>query len=244
MKTTISVHLAAWLLVHGCKVLLVDGDPQRLAYRWMRAALPELEVILITDPDEILQRLPALSKEYDVVVVDSPGGMNSTTGAILHVADDALIPTGASYLDLEGSEWTVETIKHIQKQRDGLPRTGLIAANIEEGQSHQQNLEEIARSISFGFIKSSIPHKAILAQARGVRQKGGKEWKSPPSLVWQMGRNQKVREAALPIDDVFQEIYGGACQDDPNRILRLVTTKSKYKQLMEEYHEEQLTANG
>ncbi len=244
MKTTLAIHLATWFYIHLCKVLFVDADPQRLGHRWAKAINSPLELKLMTNPRKIYEQLPKISSQYDAVVVDAPGGMNDITGAILHVADNALIPTGGSYLDLEGSEWTIETIKNIQQQRSGLPNTGLIATRYKEGTKTASNLESIAKSLKFGFVKSGIPHKEIIAQARGIRNDENTGWKSEPSLIWDMGRRKEVRTAALWFDTVFQEIFAGACLEDPDRIIRMVTPKSQREHFAKENHGKKLVSNG
>lgn len=243
-KTTIAIHLATWLYLHLCKVLYVVADPQRCGYRWAKDINSPLDLKLMTDPQEIYQQLPKLSLKYDMVVVDAPGGLSDITLAAISVSDNALIPTGGSYLDLLGSEWTIETIKSIQEKRGGLPKTGLIATKYKEGTKTAKNLESIAKSLKFGFVKAGIPSKEVIGQARGIRNEDDTDWKSPPSLIWDMGRANDVRSAALSFDAVFQEIFAGACQSDPDKILRMVTTKTMYEKICKERNEERLVGNG
>ena len=81
-KTTIAVHLADWFFLHGWKVCLVDCDAQRLSSRWLNEARNEIAAYVMDSPIQINESLPTLGKEFEVVVVDAPGGLGQATGAI------------------------------------------------------------------------------------------------------------------------------------------------------------------
>ena len=244
LKTTLSVHMADWFAIHDCKVVLLDCDGQKLGLRWAKDAGCTFDTLWITDPQEVYAKLPELDEQYDVVVVDCPGGLSDTTGAVLHRADHVLIPTGPTYLDLRGSDWTVQTVKQIQEERGGLPETGLIVTGYTEGAQVAKNVEAFAKNLHFGFVKSGIPQRAEIAKSCGIRKADDSGWKVPPSLVWRMGKSKPIRTAALYVDAVLQAIYGAACVDDPERILKMVTTKAMYEQMQKENHGKAIAANG
>ena len=112
------------------RVILLDCDAQRLSSRWLAESMPEVETVSTSDPEEINELIPKLYERCDVVVVDGPGGLGETTGAILAHADAVLIPTGASNLDIMGMDWTTETIHQVQELRGGSPQAVIIPVQV------------------------------------------------------------------------------------------------------------------
>lgn len=262
-KTTLAVHLAAWLGLYDISVTLIDCDGQRLSSFWMSTAKPDMDVYTVENGDEFSRKLPGISKKYDAVVIDAPGGLSEIAGAILHHADAALIPTGTSGLDMEGVHWTAATIKQIQEARNELPEsivesvesdetrkkyllpnTAIIPVQAEEGRIAMKDLRDFSKSLSFGMTTSTLPGREIHKQITPKRAyMPGKE-NRPGRLIWQMGKSKIVRDAALDIDSVFQEIFPEICQDDPNLVMRMVTPKSRWHEMEDRNNGIKIAANG
>src|SRR3984885_11149958 len=86
-KSTIAVHLAAWLHERGHRVTLADCDMQQSSSEWIREAVPEIKTVRLDNPDVILNELPTLDQETDFVVADGPGSLNETSRSLLLRAD-------------------------------------------------------------------------------------------------------------------------------------------------------------
>ena len=99
-KSTLAVHLAAWLHKQGHSVILADCDSQQSSSQWIREAVPDVKVVCIKDPDTIFNDLPTLNKEADFVVADGPGSLAEISRALLLVADAAIVPCKASMLEV------------------------------------------------------------------------------------------------------------------------------------------------
>src|SRR5262245_46707174 len=67
-KSTIAVHLAAWLHELGHSVTLADCDTQHSSSQWAQEAMPGVKAVQLSDPDDILDQLPALGQQADYVV--------------------------------------------------------------------------------------------------------------------------------------------------------------------------------
>lgn len=223
-KTTLAVHLADWLGIHGWSVKLVDCDAQRLSSRWLKLAQPSLSVSVMNAPQEVAESLPKLQTEFGTVVVDAPGGLSRVTGAILSVADAVCIPTGGSNLDIMGSEWTTSTVREIKELRGGKPQAIIIPVGVSAGRLTTQSLVNQAESLGFAITNNSLPYRQIYAQVAGLVSK---DKTIPPRLIWQLGRSRRVRQAAEELDNLFREILPEACKEDPGRVLRLVSPQRK-----------------
>src|ERR1700761_9388904 len=56
-KSTIAVHLAAWLHQLGYSVILADCDSQQSSSEWIREAVPEITAVRFDKPSMILNEL-------------------------------------------------------------------------------------------------------------------------------------------------------------------------------------------
>ena len=98
-KSTISVHLAAWLHQQGHSVILADCDTQHSSSEWIAEAVPGVRSVRLDNPDKILDALPALAQEADYVIADGPGSNTETSRALLLRADGS-----ADYVHIPGGQ--------------------------------------------------------------------------------------------------------------------------------------------
>ena len=56
-KSTLAVHLAAWLHEQGHEVTLADCDTQHSSSDWLREAVPEIKTVRLTSSDQIMDEL-------------------------------------------------------------------------------------------------------------------------------------------------------------------------------------------
>src|ERR1700744_2454775 len=78
-KSTVAVHLAAWLFEQGHSVTLADCATQQSSSEWIREAVPEIKAVRLENPDHILSELPVLDGESDFVIADGPGSQTETS---------------------------------------------------------------------------------------------------------------------------------------------------------------------
>src|ERR1700731_2572849 len=90
-KSTLAVHLAAWLHEQGHSVTLADCDSQHSSSEWAKEAVPDVKTVLLADPNEILDRFPALGQQSDYVIADGPGSNTETSRALLLRADRPVV---------------------------------------------------------------------------------------------------------------------------------------------------------
>ena len=219
-KTTLSVHLAGWLHQHGWATVLVDCDLQQLSSKWLERAMPEIPFERLHSPEEVVSRLQHLAEEFEVVVVDGPGDLSETTGAILAVADACLLPTAPSKLDIDGLSWTIQTIQEIQKTReDNKPDAIIVPVKASENFKATRYLYDMAPRFGFGITPDALPYRQVYIHVAGLQ--------GPPRLLWQLGRSQQVRVAALEMDKLFRGAFPEACEEDPQLIYRMVTPPKK-----------------
>ncbi|CAD5984830.1 ParA (plasmid) [Planktothrix agardhii] len=132
-KSTSSVHLAYWLqFKQNYRVLLVDADAQRSSSQWVAGMGIELACQVIQSPDDILEKIPELIKDYDYLVIDGPASLSEETRAILFRCDLAVIPVQPTGVDLRSASDAMRLLKQATgsvcaggiAQRFSFPKSG------------------------------------------------------------------------------------------------------------------------
>ena len=121
-KTTICVQLSAEFASRGLRVLLADADPQQTAMDWAAVAESKGNTIpsVIAVGDNLRTSLPSLSKSHDITLIDTAGRHSRRLAAALMIADMALIPVGASGLDVWALSSTFDTLAQARELRPDL----------------------------------------------------------------------------------------------------------------------------
>ncbi len=115
-KTTLSVHIAAYLKKQNKSVLLVDADPQGSLRDWKEAAEKENDFeITIADRKQVLINLPKLIKKsgFDYVIIDTSAKASDLLGVSMSLADVILIPVQPSPYDI----WATQDVMQLVNLR-------------------------------------------------------------------------------------------------------------------------------
>ncbi len=192
-KSTVSVHLAAWLQSHGHKVLLADCDTQHSSSEWAKIALPEVTTVCMDSPDDVLNDLPRLAEDVDYVVADGPGSQTEMSRALLLRADFAIVPCKASMLEVRALTKATDVLRQAQDIRQGMPRAVAVLSMVGKKYRLTEDMREAASALQLPLANSAFTLRQIFADAPGQSE-----------VVWNMG--SKGKAAAKEIEAVFQEI--------------------------------------
>lgn len=115
-KTTLSVHLAAFLARSG-RVLLIDADPQGSALSWAAArgddSPPPFNVMRYDKPT-LHRDVASLSQGYAHVVIDGPPRATDLATSAIGAADIVITPVQPSPYDVWASDEIVKLVKQVQ----------------------------------------------------------------------------------------------------------------------------------
>ncbi len=190
-KSTIAVHLTAWNQQCGHRTVLVDADAQGASSLWLHEAAPDIRIIRLQTPDEILDQVPRIAAEFDRVVIDGPAGLSEVTRAVLLVADLALLPCGPSVLDLRAVEEAIRVVRQAQRIRGGPPQAVLVPNKLQI--QYRLTRELLATVQSLGIpVASGLRLRQAFADAAGQG-----------TLVWRMGRR-----GATAMEEIKQLLEG------------------------------------
>lgn len=202
-KSTIAVHLAAWLHEKGAKVAMVDADAQSSSTEWLSEAVPDLPCFQWRDSVEIFEGVKSISDDFEAIIFDGPAGLNEATKSIMMLAHGILIPCGPSILDLRALQEALVVAREVQSTRPGeLPSLRLIPNKIQKRYRLSQELlnavEEVEISSSTGLsLLSAYPDAA-----------------GQGTLVWHMG--SKAWKAAKEMEKLFNEIINDESVEEEN----------------------------
>ena len=114
-KTTLAVHLAAYLARSG-RVLLIDADPQGSALSWAaaRGAEPPPFNVMRYDKPTLHRDAARLGEGYAYVVIDGPPRATDLATSAIGAADIVLTPVQPSPYDVWASDEIVKLVQQVQ----------------------------------------------------------------------------------------------------------------------------------
>src|SRR5271170_1810661 len=197
-KTTLAVHLAAWLHEQGHTVTLADCDTQHSSSQWAQEAIPDVKTVQLGDPNEILDRLPILGQQAEYVVADGPGSNTETSRALLLRADLAIVPCKASMLEVRALAQATNVLRQAQDIRGGQPSAMIVLSMVGKTYRLTQVMKDAAAALELPLAKTALTLKQIYADAPGQG-----------AVVWQLGA--RGSEAAQEVQALFREVLPEAC---------------------------------
>ncbi len=191
-KSTVAVHLAAWCHRCGQHTALVDADAQGASSVWLHEAEPDIAIARLQTPDEILDQVPRLATQFDVLVIDGPAGLSEVTRAVLLVANLALLPCGPSVLDLRALQEAIRVVEQAQRIRGGPPQAMLVPNKLQVQYRLTQELLATVQSLGVPAL-GGLRLRQAFADAAGQG-----------TLVWRLGLRGTA--ATEEITRLFEEL--------------------------------------
>lgn len=198
-KSTLAVHLAAWLHEQGHSVTLADCDTQQSSSEWIREAIPEVKTVRLNNPNEILNELPALGQEADFVIADGPGSNTETSRALLLRSDFAIVPCKASMLEVRALAKATEVLRQAQDIRAGAPKAVIVLSMVGRNYRLTKDMKDAAAALNLPMASTAMILRQIYADAPGQG-----------AVVRHLG--SRANEAAAEVNQLFREILPEACK--------------------------------
>src|SRR5579862_9787670 len=162
-KSTLSVHLAAWLQEQGHRVTFADCDAQESSSQWIREAAPGVKLDRLNTPNEILNELPVLGEDTDYVVADGPGSDADRGRALLLRADLAIVPCKASMLEVRALAAATEVLRVSQDIRSGLPKAVIVLSMVGMKYRLTNDMKEAAAALNLPLASRALTLRQIYA---------------------------------------------------------------------------------
>lgn len=130
-KTTLAVHLATAFARTKKSVLLVDADPQGSALDWAAARRGEPLFPVVGLPKKSIHKeLPALSGNYDFVIIDGPPRVNEVATSAIMASDLVLVPVQPSPYDVWAAKEIIDLMNESDAFRPNIKRAFVINRKI------------------------------------------------------------------------------------------------------------------
>jgi chromosome partitioning protein len=150
-KSTTAIALAVEFHVRRYRVLLVDNDELRrtaLDFSNQAAKLGVDGPTIVFMLDNLRAQLPALAKDFDLVIIDTSGARDERLTSALGLSNLALLPCAPNFPETQDLPRTIDVIRQVQTVIDGLDVA--IMARVQPNTS----LGRVARA---EFKKTGVP---------------------------------------------------------------------------------------
>jgi chromosome partitioning protein len=197
-KTTLAVHLACYLFDRGLRVALIDNDPQQSASSWIGLAEPGIPCEPLLDAGLLVQRVQELQSTHDVVIADGAPRLNEQTHVLMYFANQILIPTRATTLDVQATLTTKDSIEKVREARIADGRGDLDVRLVLNFVRTVGNLHELMRT-SLRSLRQPLANTALTtrdAYAKAVTHQ---------TVVTRM-KEAGAQAAAKEITSLFEEV--------------------------------------
>lgn len=160
-KTTLAVHLADWSQERIGRTAFVDTDVRGSGSWSLRQAPPKAEIFRLLTPDEILDQVPELAVQFDLLVIDGPSGPPELTRAILLAAHLGLVPSGRSTSDVRAVHETIHLVRQARKIRSGPPQAVHVPNKLRTRYRPPRELSDTLESLSIPVMGEFRLNRAI-----------------------------------------------------------------------------------
>ena len=169
-KTTLAIGMAVEWMRRGKKVLLVDADPQATALTWagLAAELEQQAPSVVAMGDNLRKTLPSLAKDYDLIVVDTPGRQTKRVVGAIMLADLVVLPAQPSPADVWALAGTLDVIEEAREIRPSIHAVLVVNGRTRTaiGAGARSALEETG----YPVLKTEIGRRTAFAESLATGQ--------------------------------------------------------------------------
>ena len=196
-KSTTCVHFAFWLSRKQKQdVILVDADAQRSSSLWLASLENPIPFEVLQSPDDLLEKIPELAKQYKFVAVDGSAALSESTRSILFRSDLAIVPCQPTGVDLRSASDAVRLIRQAQSVRGGEPKAAMFVSRAVKGTKLLDEATALLQKTEIPILKTVIYQRQVTADTFGQG-----------ATVWEMG-GKPASDAAREFERLFKEIMG------------------------------------
>ena len=170
-KSSSAVHLCRYLLDKERTVALVDADSQGTSSTWISnldEGIPRPKLYRLSEPDPLLDEIPAIANSFDSVVIDGAGGLAEVQRTILLLADLVFIPIQPSAPDISASHQAIKAVTRARQIRDGLPKAyTFLSRVVPKTLLLAEAREVLSANTSVPLLLAEIPQRQVAADVMG-----------------------------------------------------------------------------
>ncbi len=164
-KTTLAVHLATALARSKRAVLLLDADPQGSALDWAAARHGEPLFPVVGLPKaSIHKELPALTANYELVIIDGPPRVYDVARSAIMASDLVLVPVQPSPYDVWAAQEIIDMLSEAGIYKPTLKKAFVINRKIVNT-AIGRDVAEALSEYDIPVLESSICQRVAFAES-------------------------------------------------------------------------------
>jgi chromosome partitioning protein len=170
-KSTIAGNLASEFAAMGRTVAALDADPQHSLAAWAEQGegmLSQCVEKVNRGTDDLRGKIRAVQKAVDVVLIDTPPGIQDVAYQAMLFADLVLLPSGPSPLDLFPLKEALSlALKARAERRSKKPRIRFVPSkvlmNTNLGRGLSSSLEQFGKKVLPGIGQRVVVAEAVVS---------------------------------------------------------------------------------
>ncbi|HEY3825109.1 MAG TPA: ParA family protein [Bryobacteraceae bacterium] len=170
-KSTIAGNLASEFAAMGRTVAALDADPQHSLAAWAEQGegmLSQCMEKVNRGTDDLRGKIRAVQKAVDVVLIDTPPGIQDVAYQAMLFADLVLLPSGPSPLDLFPLKEALSlALKARAERRSKKPRIRFVPSkvlmNTNLGRGLSSSLEQFGKKVLPGIGQRVVVAEAVVS---------------------------------------------------------------------------------
>ncbi len=161
-KTTVATALAVRAVQDGINVALLDLDPQASARKWAKRRGNDTPAVARRDPYEVAETLDTLRQGgAELVIIDTPGKIETAATAAAKNADLALIPVRTTALDLDA----LDDFGDLLRLSGDPPAYVVLNAVPAQGRAHESARQVVEKKHGLKVCPVNLGQRAAFAAA-------------------------------------------------------------------------------
>lgn len=170
-KTMTTMQIAGTLGLRGLKVFVIDMDPQNTAALWYHQAdaeqpFPGTLLNLAALKEGFIDRLGAIVKNNDVVVIDCPPALESRVPWVALLASDfAIIPAIPVMDNVWASKQAEELVLEAMKLNPALRATYLLS-QVRRGKVYEECFEQLKKRASLPIMNAKVAQRNVYPESQ------------------------------------------------------------------------------
>jgi chromosome partitioning protein len=169
-KTTLATNIAHALTLLGKRICVVDADPQGSVRDWQDISGWDKYSVVGLDTTQTLKMIRSTlsEKEFDYVIVDTPGRLANVVTSAVTVSDKVIIPVQPSPYDIWASMDTIELVKARQDIAAGLPASAFVISRAIANTTLGKEVFDALKEYELPILKSFTTQRVGYAKAAAL----------------------------------------------------------------------------
>jgi chromosome partitioning protein len=137
-KTVLAEILVARLAADGCRIAVLDADPNRALAGWLADIYegpPPIEVVAEAEETRVALAMPSLSTRAEILIIDTAGFASLAASVAMTGADAVLVPVLPGRADLVEAERTVQRAESLARAARREVPVRVVANRVRRGTS-------------------------------------------------------------------------------------------------------------